>query len=122
MSEKMSKDMSEDMSERMSEDLSERMSDRMSEDLSGRKSERMSKDMSERMSGSWQQDVRKNVRKYVCQVEGNRKQCRWYPDMFWHVWCTKMILVVHCNVFVMFDLCRCCHKLFTLLQEVCCHV
>ncbi len=22
--------------------------------------------------------------------------------MIWHVWCTRMLLVVHCNVFVMF--------------------
>ena len=28
---------------------------------------------------------------------------RWYPDMFWHVWCTRMLLVAHCNVFVMFE-------------------
>ena len=28
---------------------------------------------------------------------------QWYPDMFWHVWCTRRLLVVHCNVFVMFE-------------------
>ena len=28
---------------------------------------------------------------------------RWYPDMIWHVWCKRMLLVVHCNVFVMFE-------------------
>ena len=28
---------------------------------------------------------------------------RWYPDMIWHVWCTRMLLVVHCNAFVMFE-------------------
>ena len=28
---------------------------------------------------------------------------RWYPYMIWHVWCTRMFLVVHCNVFVMFE-------------------
>ena len=28
---------------------------------------------------------------------------RWYPDMFWHVWCTRMLLVVRCNVFAMFE-------------------
>ena len=27
----------------------------------------------------------------------------WYPDMIWHVWCTRMLLVVHCNVFVIFE-------------------
>ena len=28
---------------------------------------------------------------------------RWHPDMIWHVWCKRMLLVVHCNVFVMFE-------------------
>ena len=28
---------------------------------------------------------------------------RWYPDKFWHVWCTRMLLVVYCNVLVMFE-------------------
>ena len=28
---------------------------------------------------------------------------RWYPDMIWHVWCTRMLLVVPCNVFVIFE-------------------
>ena len=23
--------------------------------------------------------------------------------MIWHVWCTRMLLVVHCNAFVMFE-------------------
>ena len=28
---------------------------------------------------------------------------RWYPDMIWHCWCTRKLLVVHCNAFVMFE-------------------
>ena len=28
---------------------------------------------------------------------------RWYPDMIWHVWCTRIFLVVYCNVFVIFE-------------------
>ena len=37
---------------------------------------------------------------------------RWYPDMIWHVWCKRMLLVVRCNVFVMFE-----HVPFFLLQS-----
>ena len=36
----------------------------------------------------------------------------WYPDMFWHVWCQRMLLVVHHCVCVMFAqtlLTGCCY-------------
>ena len=78
----MSEDMSEGRSKDMSEGMSKDMSERMPKDLSERLSEDMSERLSEDMSGSCQKmsermsSVRRYVRKFVCQVEGNRKQRR----------------------------------------------